>query len=62
VSAKPRKLNACDDIERVRFLRKATIDALNGSIALTIHNLGVSETRALLAKMRWQLSEFDPNE
>jgi hypothetical protein len=58
----PRRLNGLAEIERLKFLRKATIDALNGSIALTIHNLGVSETRALLAKMRWQLSEFDPND
>jgi hypothetical protein len=58
----PRRLNGLAEIERLKFLRKATIDALNGSIALTIHNLGVSETRALLAKVRWQLSEFDPND
>jgi hypothetical protein len=58
----PRRLNGLAEIERIKFLRKATIDALNGSIALTIHNLGVSETRALLAKMRWRLSEFDPND
>jgi hypothetical protein len=58
----PRRLNGLAEIERLKFLRKATIDSLNGAIALTIHNLGVTETRALLAKMRWQLSEFDPNE
>jgi hypothetical protein len=57
-----RRLNGLAEVERIKFLRKATIDSLNGAIALTIHNLGVSETRALLAKMRWQLSEFDPNE
>jgi hypothetical protein len=58
----PRRLNGLAEIERLKFLRKATIDSFNGAIALTIHNLGVSETRNLLAKMRWQLSEFDPND
>jgi hypothetical protein len=62
MSESTRRLNGLAEVERIKFLRKATIDALNGAIALTIHNLGVSETRALLAKMRWQLSEFDPND
>jgi hypothetical protein len=62
MSESTRRLNGLAEVERIKFLRKATIDSLNGAVALTIHNLGVSETRALLAKMRWQLSEFDPNE
>lgn len=58
----PRRLNALAEVERVKYLRKATKDALNGSIALCIHNLGITETRDLLAKMRWQLKDYDPNE
>jgi hypothetical protein len=58
----PRRLNGLAEIERLKFLRKATIDALNGAIALTVHNLGVTETRNLLAKVRWHLKDFDKND
>ena len=58
----PRRLNGLAEIERIKFLRKASRDAINGALALYIHNFGVSEARDYLAKMRWQLSEFDPND
>jgi hypothetical protein len=62
MSESTRRLNGLAEIERLKFLRKATIDALNGAIALTIHNLGVTETRNLLAKVRWHLKDFDKND
>jgi hypothetical protein len=58
----PRRLNGLAEVERIKFLRKASRDAINGALALYIHNFGVSEAREYLAKMRWQLSEFDPND
>jgi hypothetical protein len=54
--------NGLAEVERIKFLQKATRDSLSGAIALAIHNLGITETRNLLAKHRWQLAEFDPNE
>lgn len=56
------RTNALAEVERVKFLQKATRDSLSGAIALAIHNLGITETRNLLAKYRWQLAEFDPND
>jgi hypothetical protein len=57
-----RRINALAEVERVKFLQKATRDALTGAITLSIHNLGITETRNLLAQHRWRLAEFDPNE
>ena len=57
-----RRINALAEIEKVKFLRKASQDSLNGAVALYIHNFGITEARDYLATMRWRLAEFDPNE
>jgi hypothetical protein len=62
MSESTRRLNGLAEVERIKFLRKANRDAIQGAVALYIHNFGITETRDYLAKMRWQLSEFDPND